>query len=50
MRQVFESEIRSPMYRCMTVPPVYFDCRDSCKFSAVNGSSVKPTGNCEEFV
>ena len=38
------------MYRCSTVPPVYFDCSSSCRASASNGSSVNPTGSCELFV
>src|SRR3989338_4274776 len=42
--------MRSLMYRCSTVPPVYLRCNCSCRSSASNGSSVKPTGSCEELV
>ena len=44
------SDTRSPMKKWMTVPPVYLVCSSSCRVSASNGSSVKPTGSCELFV
>ncbi len=50
LRQASGVEIRSDMYRCRTVPPVYFVCSSSWRSRASNGSSVKPTGSCEELV
>lgn len=31
------------------MPPVYFFCSLSCRSRASNGSSVNPTGSCEEL-
>ena len=49
-RHAAAEEIFSDMYRCSTVPPVYFVWSSSWRSSASNGSSVKPTGSWDEFV